>query len=74
VVYMKMNPHIRVGKMSVMWCYTCCKNVDTDLMDHCEWEPFKCEDCVDTDYDPTPDEQGEPPISWHDYARKMRPR
>ena len=26
------------------------------------------------DYDPTPDEQGEPPISWFDYASRMRSR
>ena len=33
--------------MSMMFCTFCDRPVDTDFMDHCEWEPFKCEDCVD---------------------------
>ena len=38
--------------MSVMFCPHCDRMVDTDFMDHCEWEPeFKCEDCVDEEDD-----------------------
>ena len=33
--------------MSVMYCEHCDRMVDTDFMDHCEWWPFKCDDCVD---------------------------
>ena len=28
----------------------------------------------DPDYDPTPDEQGEPPVGWADYASGVKPR
>jgi hypothetical protein len=36
--------------MSMMYCTFCDCPVDTDFMDHCQWEPeFKCEDCVDED-------------------------
>lgn len=43
--------------MSLMYCEHCDRLVDTDLMDHCEWEKdgdpdyFKCESCVDGDYE-----------------------
>jgi len=49
-------------------------------MDHCEWgtdkdpDHFKCEDCVDLEIDPTPDEEGEPPIGWQERASWEKPR
>jgi len=60
--------------MSMMYCTRCDRPVDTDFMDHCQWgEEFICENCVDN-YDPTPDEQGEPPVTWLENASKVRPR
>ena len=66
--------------MSIMYCKFCSRQVDTDFMDDCEWgtdqdpKHFKCEDCVDNDYDPTPDEEGEPPITWLERASRYEPR
>ena len=60
--------------MSMMYCECCDKQVDTDFMDHCKWEPFKCENCVDLGDDPTPDEEGEPPITWKERASWEKPR
>lgn len=66
--------------MSVMYCKFCSNNVDTDFMDHCEWgtdqdhKHFKCDDCVDDDFDPTPDEQGEPPISMQERMEMIKSR
>ena len=66
--------------MSMVYCNFCDRTVDTDFMDHCEWgtdedlEHFKCENCVDNDDDPTPDEQGEPLITWLENANKVMPR
>ena len=59
--------------MSMMYCFYCDRPVDTDEMDHCQWEPdFKCGACVDED--PTPDEEGEPPITWKERASWEKPR
>ena len=59
--------------MSMMYCDHCDKQVDTDKMDHCQFEPeFMCEDCMDRD--PTPDVEGEPPITWLERAKQVRPR
>ena len=45
-------------------------------------DEMECPDCgnysqmvsLDADYDPTPDEQGEPPITWQERAAKVRSR
>ena len=43
--------------------------------------PVPCEFCRETpdsiferDQDPTPDEEGEPPITWREYAAQIKPR
>jgi hypothetical protein len=44
--------------MSMMYCTFCDCPVDTDFMDHCQWEPeFKCEDCVDKDDEDDEDDE-----------------
>ena len=61
--------------MSMMYCPFCDRPVDTDFMDHCQWEPeFKCEDCVDSEEGPATDEEGEPPITWLERASWEKPR
>ena len=65
--------------MSMMYCIYCDRQVDTDFMDHCNfnarYDSFMCEDCVDRyDDDPTPDEEGEPPITWKERASWEKPR
>ena len=64
--------------MSMWYCNHCDRAVDTNAMDHCEWgsaedpDHFKCDDCVDRDEDPTPDEEGEPPVTMAE--RQVAPR
>ena len=59
--------------MSQWYCTYCDKHVYANEQDHADYELMMCEDCVDN-YDPTPDDQGEPPIGWADYARGVKPR
>ena len=62
--------------MSMMFCFHCDSAVDTDFdngFDHdFDSKEFKCCYCVERDYDPTPEEVGEPPITMAE--RQVDPR
>jgi hypothetical protein len=61
--------------MSIMYCETCDKMVDTDFMDHCQFFPdFICENCVDEIVERAADYDGEPPVTWLENTKGVKPR
>ena len=61
--------------MSILYCTFCDQHIDTDEARDYEWEPkFKCDACVEDDFDPTPDQESEPPITWLERASQYEPR